>query len=100
MCILDELYYEWHAPREKPAEEEHEAWSRSEDLWEQVEKNLDAELFAEFQQSVIRLMDLETCREFREGFRLGAQLMLDLRLAATPSAPPAGGHNLPQGAAI
>ena len=79
MGILDELYHEWHLPREKPWAGEHDAWGRSEDLWTQAEKVLDAELFEELKRSVIDLLDLEACREFEEGFRLGAQLMLDLQ---------------------
>ena len=79
MGILDELYHEWHLPREKPRAGDHDAWDRSEVLWTQAEKVLDAELFEELKQSVIDLMDLEACREFEEGFRLGAQLMLDLQ---------------------
>ncbi|MBD5169089.1 MAG: hypothetical protein HDT20_03045 [Oscillibacter sp.] len=84
MCILAELYHEWHSPREKLRDNEHAEWSRSEDLWMQAEQVLDAELFEELQRSVIDLMDQEACREFEEGFRLGVQLMLE---ATTPGAP-------------
>ena len=96
MCILDELYREWHSPRERPWEEEHEAWEYSEDLWTEAEKYLDAELFDRLKQSVMDLMDMEACREFGEGVRLGAQLMLELSgsaveprqaLSSTASAP-------------
>lgn len=88
MCILAELYHEWHSPREKPWKGEHEMWERSEDLWIQAEKVLDAELFDELKRSVIDLIDMEACREFEEGVRLGAQLMLEIhRPSSTASAP-------------
>ena len=86
MCILDELYHEWHSPREKPWEGEYEAWDHNEGLWMQAEKVLDAELFGELQRSVMDLMDLEAYHEFEAGFRLGAQLMLDLHLSSAPAA--------------
>ena len=85
MCILDELYHEWHSPREKPRKEEHTAWGYNEDLWIRAEKVLDGELFEELKQSVMELIDMEACREFEEGFRLGAQLILDLQLTAAPT---------------
>ena len=78
MCILAELYHEWHSPREKLRGNEHAEWSRSEDLWMRAEQVLDAELFEELQRSVMDLMDQEACREFEEGFRLGVQLMLEV----------------------
>ena len=84
MRILDELYHEWHSPREKSREEGCKEWEHNEDLWLQAEKVLDPELFDELQQSVIYLMDMEACHEFQEGFRLGAQLMLDLQRSAEP----------------
>ena len=93
MCILDELYHEWHSPREKPWEEEYEAWEYNEDLWSEAEKYLDAELFDKLKRSVIDLMDMEACREFGEGVRLGARLMLEIQrppelpLSSTASAP-------------
>lgn len=80
MSILDELYHEWHAPREKPQAEDHAEWERSEDLWTQAEKCMDPELLEELRGSVVNLIDLESCREFREGFRLGVELMLETRL--------------------
>ena len=79
MCILNELYHEWHVPREKPRKDESTAWDRSEELWTKAEKVLDAELFEKLQRSVVDLIDLEACREFEEGFRLGVQLMLEAR---------------------
>lgn len=75
MCILAELYHEWYTPNEKPWEEGKEEWARNEDLWEQAEQCLDAELFQELQSSFIRLMDLETCHTFQAGFCLAVQLM-------------------------
>ena len=81
MCILDELYYEWHSPRELPeqkCEEIHEEWGRNEDLWTQAEKSLDPELLDQLQRSVSELMELECCQEFQAGFRLGVQLMLEI----------------------
>ena len=83
MCILAKLYHEWYFPNEKPREGNMEEWSRNEDLWIRAEECLDAELFQELQISVSRLMDMETCRTFEEGFRLGAQLMLEV-CASTP----------------
>ncbi len=80
MCILDELYYEWHSPRERSWEGIQEEWGRNEELWTQAEKCLDAELYEKLHLSASRLIDLESCREFQEGFRLGVQLMLELRL--------------------
>ena len=77
MCILDELYYEWHSPRETPREEDHKEWERNEKLWAQAEKHLDAELLEELRRSVADLIDQEACREFQEGFRLGVGLMLE-----------------------
>ena len=44
MCILDELYYDWHSSRETPQTKGSEEWRRNEDLWIQAEKCLDAEL--------------------------------------------------------
>ena len=79
MSILDELYHEWHTLREKPRKKEHAAWDRNEELWTQAEKALDAELFEKLQRSVVELIDMESCREFEEGFRLGVQLMLEAR---------------------
>ena len=93
MSILAELYHEWHSPREKPWEGEHAYWERSEDLWLQAKKHLDAELFDELKLSVMNLIDTEACHEFEEGFRLGAQLMLEMQLttihcpSSTASAP-------------
>ena len=84
MSILNELYYEWHSPREKHCAEEHEAWGRSEDLWMQAEKYLDSELFAELQQSVSALIDLEASQEFEAGFRLGVQLILETLQPSQP----------------
>lgn len=78
MCILDELYYEWHSPRERSQADIREAWGRSEDLWLKAEKHLDPALFEALRRSVGDLIDLESCREFREGFRLGARLMLEI----------------------
>jgi len=80
MCILNELYYEWHSPRERSWKEIQEKWDLNEELWTQAEKYLNAELFEKLQFSVSQLIDLESCREFQEGFRLGVQLMLELRL--------------------
>ena len=85
MSILDELYHEWHTLREKPRKEEHAAWEHSEELWMQAENVLDAELFEELQHSVAELMDVEACREFEEGFRLGVQLMLEARTPGDPA---------------
>ena len=82
MSILAELYREWHSPREKPWAGEHEDWDRSEDLWMQAEKYLDADLFDELKRSVMDLMDTEACHEFEEGFRLGVQLMLEMQRPA------------------
>lgn len=91
MSILAELYYDWHSPREKPREGEREEWARNEELWMEAEKALDAELFCELQQSVIRLIDSESCHEFQEGFRLGFELMMELRHPSAPkSAAPQG----------
>lgn len=87
MCILAELFYEWHSPRETPQNGDRAEWDRNEDLWTQAEKVLDAELFDELKRSVIDLMDLEACREFKEGFRLGAQLMLELYADGAPEPP-------------
>ena len=87
MCILDELYHEWHTLREKPRKKEHAAWERSEALWMPAEKALDEELFEKLQRSVVELIDLESCREFEEGFRLGVQLMMEAR--ALPGEPEA-----------
>lgn len=84
MRILNELYYEWHSPREKPWEGEHADWEQNEALWAQAEEVLDAKLFEELRQSVINLIDLESCHEFQEGFRLGVELMMELE---HPSAP-------------
>ena len=78
MSILNELYHEWHSPREKHRPDECEAWDRTEDLWEQAKKCLDSELFAELQRSITVLIDQEACHEFEEGFRLGVQLMLEI----------------------
>ena len=80
MCILDKLYYEWHSPREAPRVEGREEWERNEDLWTQAEKYLDAELLEELRRNVSRLIDLESCCEFRAGFRLGIELMLETAL--------------------
>ena len=80
MCILDELYYEWHSPREAPRAEDHKEWERNENLWAQAEKYLDAKLLEELRRSVADLISQETCREFREGFRLGVGLMLETNL--------------------
>ena len=80
MCILDELYHEWHSPREKPQAEDHAEWERNETLWEQAEKYLSPELLEELQRSVAVLMEQESCREFREGFRLGVGLLLETNL--------------------
>ena len=80
MCILDELYYEWHSPRETPRAEDREAWERNESLWNQAEKYLAPELLDQLRRSVSDLMDLEACREFREGVRFGVGLMLETSL--------------------
>ena len=80
MCILSELYYDWHLPQEKHRPDEKEVWGRTDDLWEQAEKQLDAELFAELQESVRDLIGMEAYYEFEAGFRLGARLMLELNL--------------------
>lgn len=80
MCILDDLYYEWYLPREMPRAEGREEWARNEELWTQAEKSLDAELLEELRQNVSHLIDLESCHEFREGFRLGVKLMLEANL--------------------
>ena len=85
MSLLDELYHEWHSPREKPREGAREDWEYNENLWAQAEKVLDAELFEELQRSVIDLMDSESCHEFQEGFRLGVQLMQELQHPAAPA---------------
>ena len=86
MCILAELYHEWYTPNEKPWEEGKEEWARNEDLWEQAEQCLDAELFQELQSSFIRLMDLETCHTFQAGFSLAVQLMQEAYATAPQSA--------------
>ena len=85
MNILAELYYEWHAPREKSWVEEREEWGYVETLWEQAEKSLDADLLEELQMNIFRLLDMEACHEFQEGFRLGAQLMLTLQSPTAPA---------------
>lgn len=81
MCILAELYHEWYTPNEKPWEEGKEEWARNEDLWEQAEQCLDAELFQELQSSFIRLMDIETCHTFQAGFCLAVQIMQEVYAA-------------------
>ena len=85
MSILNELYHEWHMPREKPREEEHPVWGRTEELWTRAEEVLDAELFEKLQSSVVEVIDQEACREFEEGFRLGVQLMLEARTPGDPA---------------
>ena len=88
MSILAELFHEWYSPNAKRWEEGDEGvqeWVRNEELWTQAEQCLDAELFRELQMSVIELMDLETCRTFRAGFRLGSQLMQEISAASAPS---------------
>lgn len=78
MSILSEIYLEWYSMQEKPREGDREEWDRNEDLWLKASKKLDAELFEELHLSVIHLMEMEACREFEEGFRLGVQLMQEL----------------------
>ena len=87
MSILDELYYEWHEPREKPRSEEQEKWGYIETLWARAEESLDADLLQELQMNIFQLLDQEACHEFQEGFRLGAQLMLSIRSPAAAASP-------------
>lgn len=75
MSILDKLYREWYAPREKPTDESRREWAENEILWELAEKSLDADLFQKLYDSVFNLMDMEASREFQEGFCFGVQLM-------------------------
>ena len=86
MCILADLYYDWHLPQEGRRADEEKAWGHIEDLWEQAEMQLDAELLEELQESVSNLIGMEAYHEFEAGFRLGAQLMLELKLPTAPDA--------------
>ena len=87
MCILAELYHEWYSPNAKRWEDGDdgaEEWVRNEALWTQAEQCLDKDLFRELQMSVIELMDIETCRTFQAGFRLGSQLMQEISTDKAP----------------
>ena len=75
MSILDELYREWYAPKEKSTEESLREWEQNEILWELAEKSLDADLFQKLHESVFNQLDMEASREFQEGFCFGVQLM-------------------------
>lgn len=78
MSLLNQLYHEWYEMNSPSFPEEHDVFARYEDAWKKAEKILDKELSNELLGCIIELMDAASSHDFEEGFRLGAQLMMEL----------------------
>ena len=79
MSILDELY-EWYETKGSCYPRRREAQKRFGEVWDRTEKVLGEELGEELRSRIFDYMDEECSDDFQAGFRLGAQLMLELCL--------------------
>ena len=84
MCILDELYHEWYIMKSGNHPDMGEAQKRFGELWKKAAQELGDEFSEELRGSIFDYMNDECCQDFQAGFRLGAQLMLELQLTAAP----------------
>ena len=87
MSILDELY-EWYEMRAGLSPRVGEMQKQFGNLWQEAEKALGEDLSEKLRSSIFDYMDEECTQDFQAGFRLGAQLMLELYSTAAPQQSP------------
>ena len=98
--ILDNLYYGNLCPSEKPlipgspAEKAHAAFNDAVIQLEQTLTGTEKELFEAFADANQELCECSCCEYFSDGFRLGAQMMLEIHQDEFIAlSPPKGRHS-------
>ena len=87
MSILDELYREMCIEKRPETAEYTEARERGFAIWEEAAEILGPEFSDKVWNNLVELSTIAGRHNFKEGFRLGVQLMLEAR--ALPGEPEA-----------
>ena len=75
MCILDEIYQELYLSKMPDTKEYQAVRDHVFDVWESLEKELGLSYADKVWEAVAALNLEESRHDFKEGFRLGVQLM-------------------------
>ena len=86
MSILDELYHEWYEMKSINRLEAGEEQRRFHEAWGRAEKAMDEDCAEDLWDKIFGYMNEECRNEFLAGFRLGAQLVMELKLPTAPDA--------------
>ena len=79
MNILDELYHEMCIEKQPETAEYKEARERSYAIWEEAAEILGPEFSDQVWNNLVELSTIVSRHDFKEGFRLGVQMMSEAR---------------------
>ena len=79
MSILDKIYYEMYLQKLPETAEYKEVRERSLAIWEEAAEILGPEFSDKVWNNLVELSTVGSHHDFKEGFRLGVQLMLEAR---------------------
>ena len=84
MSILDKIYHEMYSEKMPEGEEYQKIREHTFATWEKGATILGPDFSDEVWNDLMELQAAEDCSDFRAGFRLGIQLMLEALSPATP----------------